>query len=188
MQLFMDRIDSELSQILIISDGEQLCSLDFADYESRMMTLLQKRYANFELLEVKNPQGFSQKIQQYFRGDWRALDNIPVNPGGTPFQQTVWSALRQIPPGITLSYQQLAVKIGKPTAARAVGMANAQNPIAIVIPCHRVIAANTKLAGYAGGIERKRWLLNHEAALLDITALLNDAMNHCGIGTSQNLR
>ncbi|MGL5082783.1 MAG: methylated-DNA--[protein]-cysteine S-methyltransferase [Microcoleaceae cyanobacterium] len=171
MKFLIDKIQSELGQILIVTDGEKLCGLDFGD-ESRFMKLLQKQFKlmEFKLIEletVENPQGLSQKIGQYFAGDFNVLQEIPVNPRGTPFQQTVWSALQQIPVGTTLSYKELAIKIGKPTASRAVGMANSQNPIAIVIPCHRVIGAKTQLTGYAGGLERKQWLLHHEGARLE---------------------
>src|SRR4029079_5446383 len=84
------------------------------------------------------------------------------NPGGTPFQQQVWTALRAIPAGTVLTYGELATQLGKQTAYRAVGMNNALNPIAIVVPCHRLVGANGTLTGYAGGLERKRWLLLHE--------------------------
>jgi methylated-DNA-[protein]-cysteine S-methyltransferase len=86
--------------------------------------------------------------------------------GGTPFQQQIWAKLREIPIGEIWTYGRLAQDIGKPTASRAVGMANSLNPIAIVVPCHRVIGANGQLTGYAGGIDRKRWLLQHEGSLL----------------------
>ncbi|MBW4642238.1 MAG: methylated-DNA--[protein]-cysteine S-methyltransferase [Goleter apudmare HA4340-LM2] len=162
MKLLVDKINSDIGTIVIISDGEKLCAVDFADYEPRMLRLLEKAYGNFHLQDVKNPQGFSSKIQAYFNGDRTSLDNIPVNTGGTAFQQQVWLALRTIPWGYTISYGELAVKIGKPTAARAVGLANSLNPVAIVLPCHRVIGSNSALTGYAGGLERKRWLLEHE--------------------------
>jgi methylated-DNA-[protein]-cysteine S-methyltransferase len=93
---------------------------------------------------------------------------IPVNGGGTEFQQQVWQMLQTIPLGTTISYGELATKIGKPTAARAVGMANSLNPVAIVVPCHRVIGAKAKLTGYAGGIDRKQWLLQHEGTELRV--------------------
>ncbi len=83
---------------------------------------------------------------------------------GTPFQRDVWAALREIPVGKTLSYGALAAKIGRPKAVRAVGLANGANPIGIVVPCHRVIGADSSLTGYGGGLDRKRWLLNHEGA------------------------
>lgn len=166
VKLFIDKISSEIGTILIVSNGEKLCALDFADYEPRMCKLLQKRYPSFYFQETKNPQGFSSLVQAYLKGDRYSLENIPVDTGGTPFQQQVWLALQTIPWGSTISYGQLAAKINKPTAARAVGLANSLNPIAIVLPCHRVIGSNNVLTGYAGGLERKRWLLNHEMVIL----------------------
>lgn len=173
-ELLMDKIDFELGQILIVSDGEKLCALDFASYESRMMKLLEKRYGTVHFVEKQNSQGFSnspmqrlrQRIRAYLAGDFSSLDEIPVSTGGTSFQQQVWLALRSIPPGTVVSYGELAKKIGKPTAYRAVGMANSLNPIGIVLPCHRVIGANASLTGYAGGLECKRWLLQHEGVEL----------------------
>jgi methylated-DNA-[protein]-cysteine S-methyltransferase len=90
------------------------------------------------------------------------IDTLPVETGGTPFQREVWHALREIPCGTTTSYGKLAELIGRPAAMRAVGLANGANPVAVVVPCHRVIGANGSLTGYGGGIERKRWLLDHE--------------------------
>jgi methylated-DNA-[protein]-cysteine S-methyltransferase len=162
MKLLLDKISSEIGTILIVSDGEKLCALDFADYEQRMWKLLHKRYGSFDLQDVKNPQGFTSKIQAYLQGDRTSLDNIPVSTGGTVFQQQVWLALRAIPWGTTISYGELAARIGKPTASRAVGMANSLNPVAIALPCHRVVGVNATLTGYAGGLNRKRWLLAHE--------------------------
>ncbi len=164
MKLLIDRIPSPMGTMLLVSDGQSLCAVDFADYEARMIGLLQKRYEAVELVESINPQGFSSKIRAYLAGDFNALNNIPVNAGGTEFQQLVWQGLREIPLGATLTYGELATKLGKPTAARAVGMANSLNPVAIVVPCHRVIGANAKLTGYAGGLNRKQWLLEHEGA------------------------
>jgi methylated-DNA-[protein]-cysteine S-methyltransferase len=148
--------------MLLVSDGESLCSLDFADYEARMMKLLQKRYETVELVESIDPQGFSSKITAYLAGDFSSVENIAVNAGGTDFQQLVWRELQKIPVGATLTYGELATNLGKPNAARAVGMANSLNPVAIVVPCHRVIGAKAKLTGYAGGLDRKQWLLEHE--------------------------
>jgi len=166
MKLLIDKINSAIGTLLIVTDGEKLCALDFADYEPRMMKLLQKRYGSFDFQYVNNLQGFSSRIQAYFDGDCTSLNNIPISIGGTVFQQQVWLALRTIPWGKTVSYADLARKIGKPTAYRAVGMANSLNPVALVLPCHRVIGANAALTGYAGGLERKRWLLNHEGVKL----------------------
>jgi methylated-DNA-[protein]-cysteine S-methyltransferase len=162
MKFLIDRIPSPLGIILLVSDGKSLCSLDFADYEARMIGLLQKRYESVELVEAIDPQGFSSRIQSYLAGDYRSVDNIPVSAGGTDFQQQVWQGLQTIPVGTTISYGELATKLGKPAAARAVGMANSLNPVGIVVPCHRVIGAKATLTGYAGGLERKQWLLKHE--------------------------
>jgi len=103
---------------------------------------------------------------RYFAGDPDALARLPLDPhpAGTPFQQQVWRALRAIPAGATRSYGALARCIGRPGAARAVGLANRANPVAIAIPCHRVVGSDGRLTGYAGGLERKRWLLAHETA------------------------
>lgn len=102
------------------------------------------------------------QVREYFAGERTEFD-LPLAAVGTQFQRRVWAALREIPFGVTWSYGQLALHIGQPTASRAVGLANGRNPIAIVVPCHRVIGASGTLTGYAGGIERKRWLLDHES-------------------------
>jgi methylated-DNA-[protein]-cysteine S-methyltransferase len=102
-------------------------------------------------------------FERYFAGAADAFASLPVDPQGSEFQRRVWRALREIPLGATASYGEIARKVGSPAAARAVGDANRRNPIAIAIPCHRVIGGDGSLVGYAGGLERKRWLLAHEA-------------------------
>lgn len=164
-ELQFDRIDSPLGTILLVVDDGRLCSLDYDDCEPRMLTLLQRRYGSVQLLPAVDPHGFSSRIRAYLTGDYRCLDDIPISTGGTAFQQQVWSALRTIPAGTVATYRELAEKVGRPTAYRAVGGTNARNPIAIVLPCHRVIGADSSLTGYAGGIERKAWLLQHEGIL-----------------------
>ena len=104
-------------------------------------------------------------LQRYFAGELAALDEVAVELNGTPFQKNVWQALRRIPAGATISYAELARRIGEPTAVRAVGAANGANPVAVIVPCHRVIGANGTLTGYGGGLDRKQWLLSHEGAL-----------------------
>jgi methylated-DNA-[protein]-cysteine S-methyltransferase len=164
MKLLIDRIESPLGTILLVADRDRLCALDFADRESRMIKLLHKRYDSFDLIESKLPE-FSSKVRAYLDGDYKSLEHIPLNAGGTNFQQLVWQNLCKIPVGSTASYGHIAKNLGKPTASRAVGMANSLNPIGIVVPCHRVIGANAKLTGYAGGLDRKQWLLQHEGVL-----------------------
>jgi methylated-DNA-[protein]-cysteine S-methyltransferase len=162
IELCIDRIKSAIGEILLVADGERLGALDYADYEDRMLTLLRRHYGAFQLRDAVNPHGLSRQLQAYLAGDLDCLNAIRVDTGGTPFQQQVWTALRAIPPGTTCTYTTLATQLGRPQAARAVGMANGQNPIAIVVPCHRLVGSNGALTGYAGGLERKQWLLQHE--------------------------
>ena len=117
-----------------------------------------------QLVAGRAPEPVRGAVEAYFDGDAQALDGLAVKTGGTAFQRSVWAALRDIPAGETRSYGQLAAAIGSPRAVRAAGLANGQNPIAVIVPCHRVIGANGTLTGYAGGLERKKWLLAHEAA------------------------
>jgi len=162
MELFVDRIPSEIGTVLVVTNGIQVCAVDFEDFEPRMHELLAKQYPLFELTPQVNPLGVCDRLEAYFQGDFAALRDIPVSPGGTDFQQEVWFNLRSIAPGTTITYGALADRLRKPKSARAVGMTNSLNPIAIVLPCHRVIGANGKLTGYSGGLDRKRWLLHHE--------------------------
>jgi methylated-DNA-[protein]-cysteine S-methyltransferase len=116
--------------------------------------------------EPVDSSGIPGALRAYFAGDLGAIDQVPVQfDRGTPFQRDVWSALRAIPVGETISYAELARRVGRPSAFRAVGAANGQNPVGVVVPCHRVIASDGTLGGYGGGLERKRWLLAHEGAL-----------------------
>lgn len=159
-----------MGEILLVTDGVVLVSLDYEGYEHRMMHLLEKRYGAFDLIASSQEprlQPLIENLQAYLSGDLTAIDTISVNPGGTKFQAQVWQALRTIPAGTVMSYGELARHLGNPAAVRAVGTTNGLNPISIVLPCHRVIGANGSLTGYAGGIERKRWLLEHEGVDLD---------------------
>lgn len=164
--LTLDRIATPVGEVLLVTDAEgAVRALDFADYEPRMMRLLARHRPGFVLESGRAPEPVRQAVIDYFDGDLAALDGLAVKTGGTAFQRLVWAALRAIPPGQTRSYGQLAAAIGSPRAVRAAGLANGQNPIAVIVPCHRVIGANGALTGYAGGLERKRWLLRHEGAL-----------------------
>jgi len=157
--------------LLIHDPEERLRALDFHDVESRMRQLLRLHYGrdgvDFVVKSRQTPQAIRQTLARYFAGDLTAVDAIPVATAGTSFQRDVWAALREIRPGTTLSYGALARKLGRPNSARAVGLANGANPIAIVVPCHRVIGADGGLTGYGGGIDRKRWLLAHESAVFE---------------------
>jgi len=110
------------------------------------------------------PAAVRDGLAAYFAGELEALRTVPWTIGGTDFQHRMWRALVEIPPGETTTYAGLAQRLGRPSAMRAVGAANGANPIAVVVPCHRVIGTGGSLTGYGGGVERKRWLLEHEGA------------------------
>lgn len=160
----LDRIETPVGEVLLVVDAEgTVRALDFADFEPRMRRLMRLHYGSVELKAGQAPNAVRSAIAAYFAGDIEALTPLPVKTGGTVFQRSVWAALIQIPPGTTETYGQLAARIGSPKAVRAVGLANGANPIGVIVPCHRVVGANGKLTGYAGGLERKAWLLRHEA-------------------------
>lgn len=162
------RAATPLGQALLVTDGEgRLRALDWHDHEPRMRTLLarQYRHASPELQETHQAPAAHAALLRYFSGELHVLDTLPVALGGTDFQRLVWRTLRDIPPGQTLSYAELARRIGRPAAIRAVGLANGANPISLALPCHRVIGSNAALTGYGGGLHRKQWLLEHEHAL-----------------------
>ncbi|WP_425617708.1 methylated-DNA--[protein]-cysteine S-methyltransferase [Anatilimnocola sp. NA78] len=163
VRLQLAEYDSPLQTLLLVTDEEGvLRALEFADHMERMQRLLRGHYGGYTLENGPAPASIVHALDAYFAGDLRALDSIRVATGGTEFQRAVWQALRAIKPGETKSYGQLAKELGRVSASRAVGAANGANPISIVVPCHRVIGANSKLTGYAGGLPRKNWLLVHE--------------------------
>ncbi|HLJ88910.1 MAG TPA: methylated-DNA--[protein]-cysteine S-methyltransferase [Candidatus Angelobacter sp.] len=172
LRLFITRMSTPIGELLLVTDEQSnLRAVDWHDYEDRMRRLLTLHYGKegFLLEPVHGEDGPTTAMTAmaaYFAGDLAAIDRLAVRAEGTEFQRKVWAALREIPYGSTLSYGELARKIGKPDAVRAVGTANGANPISIVVPCHRVIGANGSLTGYGGGMERKRWLLAHEGARL----------------------
>jgi methylated-DNA-[protein]-cysteine S-methyltransferase len=165
LRLLIDRIETPIGELLLVVDAAgNLRALDWGDYEERMLRLLRRHYGKdgFKLEPAHNPHGLRDTVNRYFAGDLKALDEIPVQTAGTPFQRSVWKELRRIPIGSAVSYSKLAGQIDRPKAVRAVGMANGANPVGIVIPCHRVIGSDGSLTGYGGGLERKQWLLEHE--------------------------
>ncbi|MBO0751080.1 MAG: methylated-DNA--[protein]-cysteine S-methyltransferase [Bradyrhizobiaceae bacterium] len=169
--LFTDRLATPIGDLLIVADeAGRLRALKFEDRRAELRSLVES-CRGVPVREAANPGGLTAALQAYFDGDLTAIDGLPVATSGTPFQESVWRALRTIPCGETLSYGGLARQIGRPSAVRAVGLANGANPVAVVVPCHRVIGSDGSLTGYGGGIERKRWLLAHERA--GATPLLN---------------
>lgn len=170
LSLLLDRLNTPVGEMSIVADREG--NLRFVgwrfvggiDHEDEMLRVLRQYDAvGCSLETASRPLEATRAILNYFDGDLAAIDALPVQAQGTAFQREVWTALRSIPCGATVSYMRLAGQISRPRAVRAVGLANGANPVAVVVPCHRVIGANGKLTGYGGGIERKAWLLRHEA-------------------------
>ncbi|MGG6462092.1 methylated-DNA--[protein]-cysteine S-methyltransferase [Solilutibacter silvestris] len=168
MKLFLSHLDSPLGEMLLVTDADQVVrALDFSDHEARMQRGLRDHYGAAELTEIPAPSGISDALSRYFDGELDAVNALKTRTSGSEFQRRVWEALRRIPAGTTTTYGKLAKELGcdDPRAAIDVGAANGANPIAIIVPCHRVIASNGDLKGYAWGLHRKRWLLEHEKAM-----------------------
>jgi len=164
-RLAFETIPTEVGDALIVTDQTGvLRAFNWVEYQPAMRRALQAHYGDIPMAAGGVPAQVRQAFEAYFAGELRALEDLPWATGGTAFQRTVWAALRTIPAGETMSYAGLAARIGKPTAMRAVGLANGRNPISVMLPCHRVIGAAGDLTGYGGGLARKRWLLRHEGA------------------------
>ena len=169
LTLNRELIPTPIGVIVLLTDARgRVRALDWDDYEARMQRFLRLHYGadGVTVSDRRGPSAARKTLEAYFAGDLDALDALEVETAGTPFQRAVWAALRGIPAGQTLSYGALAAQTGKPSAVRAVGLANGSNPIGVVVPCHRVIGADGSLTGYGGGLPRKRWLLEHEGARL----------------------
>jgi methylated-DNA-[protein]-cysteine S-methyltransferase len=156
-----DEIASPVGPLTLAERAGRLCLLHFGALDDDVLTMFERWYPR-EPRERRRRPPAAMALQRYFDGDIHALDDLPVELNGTAFQKGVWTALRRIPAGTTISYSTLAKRIGQRTAVRAVGAANGANPVAIVVPCHRVIGSDGSLTGYGGGLETKRWLLAHE--------------------------
>ena len=163
----IDRLPTPIGVALLVTDaGGVLRALDWEEHEPRMRELLRLQYGVVVLQDARSPADLRAALAAYFKGDLAALKTIKWRVAGTPFQRKIWSALPNIPAGTTRSYGALAAQLGMPKAMRAVGHANGSNPISVVVPCHRLIGANGALVKYGGGLERKRWLLEHEGVVL----------------------
>jgi methylated-DNA-[protein]-cysteine S-methyltransferase len=163
---YLERIDTPTGHMLLVTDEAlRLRAADWEDHTERMIRLLRLHYGddNFSLRAAQRRSPARRSVEAYFEGDFTALNDVVTVTMGTEFQRQVWAALRRIPVGSTLSYGTLAAQVGRPSAVRAVGAANGSNPIPVVVPCHRVIGADGALTGFGGGLQRKRWLLNHES-------------------------
>lgn len=154
---YYHEMPSPIGTLTLISDGTHITAVHMRTFDE---VAAREQRAWIESAEVLAEA--RRQLEAYFAGTLHAF-SLPLRPHGTVFQRRVWQALERIPFGRTTSYGFIADQVGSPGSARAVGAANGQNPIAIVVPCHRVIGANGSLVGYGGGLERKTWLLQHEA-------------------------
>ena len=168
MNLFLSPLDSPLGAMLLVTDAQHVVrALDFADHEARLHRGLREHYGKVELAPAPAPTEIVDALARYFGGDLEVLNARRTATAGTDLQRRVWAALRRIPAGTTTTYGKLAKELGfdDPRAAIDIGAANGANPIGVIVPCHRVIASDGGLKGYAWGLHRKRWLLEHEKAI-----------------------
>ena len=158
-------VGSPIGRIALFADEGALLGLEFADARTRVGELrrrLERALGDLQLVDVPDPAGAATRLRRFFAGEVGALEGQEVKLFGTAFEMKVWTQLCAIPPGEVRSYREVARAIGMPKATRAVGAANGRNPVALFVPCHRVIASDGSLHGYGGGLHRKRWLLDHE--------------------------
>ena len=159
--ILVDTIDSPIGALTMAERAGRICLLQFGPDGPAVDVMFERWYPGEPRARQALP-GIGGVMKRYFEGQIGVLDAIPVELNGTPFQKEVWQALRRIPAGTTISYAELAKRIGNAAAVRAVGTANGANPVAVIVPCHRVIGSNGTLTGYGGGLDRKQWLLAHE--------------------------
>jgi O-6-methylguanine DNA methyltransferase len=167
MQLSRSIVSTPVGDMLALSSESGLCALEFIGPEKRLPRLearLKRHFPPHEILDVESPviEHTRRWLDAYFAGVSADIADLRLDMRGAGFERRVWHALTRIPPGETTSYGAIARALGSIGASRAVGAANGANPIAIIVPCHRVIGASGRLTGYGGGLDRKTWLLNHE--------------------------
>jgi len=173
MRLFRSNLPTPLGDMLALSSDEGLCALEFTTVKgrargeerlSRLDARLARWFPAHDIVERETAIIARTRawLIAYFDGTSAAVEDLPLDMRGAPFEKRVWTALRTIPAGQTTSYGAIAQALGTAGASRAVGAANGANPIAIVVPCHRVIGSNGSLTGYGGGLDRKTWLIDHE--------------------------
>ena len=157
-------LESPVGPLTLGVRAGKACALFFGDSADAVRQAAARWYPSEPAIPARDGAvgEIAAALRAYFSGDVHALDHVGVELNGTPFQRRVWAALRTVGPGETASYRDIARTIGAPAAVRAVGAANGANPVAIIIPCHRIVGANGSLTGYGGGLDRKRWLLAHE--------------------------
>lgn len=181
MLLFHAMIETPIGEMFALATDSALCALEFGSF-ARRDRLNARRERWFPPHEIRIGESAATKrtrdwLAAYFAGVSADSASVPIVMHGAPFERRVWEALLQIPPGDTRSYGSIARDLGQPGASRAVGLANGANPLAVIVPCHRVIGSNGTLTGYGGGLDKKSWLLKHEArwrAELPLMSLMRD--------------
>ena len=166
IELLLSIVKTPIGDLTIVTEENRIVICEFSDHEERVARQLQRFYGGANITRGNLPDAIALKFKAYFAGDTKALDGLQTAPAGSPFDKRVWQELRKIPTGATTHYGAIAKKLA--SSPRAVGGANGRNPVALIHPCHRVIGANGSLTGYAGGMKRKEWLLQHEGALLPV--------------------
>lgn len=169
--LHLMHLPSPLGGLIAVASDTTLLVLEFEDVGCRVassVAAVRRRFPDEKTAEASDPLRLGHVMRAYFDGDLAALDPVRVDPGGSPFQRCVWAMLRSVLAGSIVTYGTLARAMNVPGSSRAVGLANGRNPISIVVPCHRVIGSDGSLTGYGGGLWRKRWLLEHEGAMLGL--------------------
>lgn len=157
-------LSTPLGAVAVAARDGRVCAVTFEEGRARRREHLERRFPEARHARGRDPGGAVTALGRYFDGDLSALDDLEVDVAGTPFQEAVWSALRSVEAGSTATYGELAHRVGRPRAVRAVGTATGGNPVGIVVPCHRIVPAGGGVGEYGGGSERKRWLLRHEGA------------------------
>jgi methylated-DNA-[protein]-cysteine S-methyltransferase len=161
MDLIYEDVETTIGAFRIAERDGRVCAAAFGDRWDAVADRVEAHSGPIRW--VAGPTRAADAVRRYFDGDIGAIDDVDVATAGSAFQASIWSQLRRIAPGSTMSYSELADAVGTPRASRAVGTANGANPICLIVPCHRVIRADGTPGGYGGGLERKRWLLAHEA-------------------------
>jgi len=164
--LTQTNLPTPVGDITLLIDDNTVLICEFSDHSDRVAHQIKRFYGEDHIVDGDCPRQIKEVIQAYFGGDRDALDTLKTDPLGTPFERSVWEALRDIPAGTTDSYGALAKRLN--SSPRAVGRANGRNPVGLIHPCHRIIGADGSLTGYAGGLDRKEWLLKHEGAILNL--------------------
>lgn len=165
-EFLTDTVATPIGELAIMADRDgRLRGLAWGDRVTIKRRVMDRHYGPgaYVLVPAGDPFGLTTALRRYFAGELHVIDDLPVATLGSDFQRAVWAELRRIPCGETISYGEMARRVGDAGAARAVGLANNANPIGIVVPCHRVIGADGRLVGFGGGMDRKRWLLSHES-------------------------